>query len=325
MKALAAFCALTATAAADNRCVIETVPVVPAPKLAAPACHRAPKALERPLTSAITKGFTATQTGGKAKVVFPCDGLGAQIDEIILETGNGHGGSLAFYRARRNGASYEVRGISFRGASMVSRAASPPFERVSGTVKLDLDQLRAATTAELTEVFPPRKPGEVPGMNDSFSSHDFHILIRLQDSDGRVVEREFTGYEGSSRQAEFLNLTVAEQALSPITSLATTKTAVDADDRALFADRFNAAVPSFDKPFHWWVMERYVELARYLGSPKVIAGLLTRMTVADPTKRSPVDARQDALEALANITGWDARKTTATDEQAANEYLARCR
>jgi hypothetical protein len=326
MRALAVLCVLTTTSAADpKKCVIEKVPAAPAPKLAAPACHRAPSKLQGPLTKAITKGFQVTDTGGKPRVKFPCDGLGAQIEEIVVETGKGHGGTLGFYRARRNGASYDVRGIAFHGASMIHQPASPPFERVTGTVALDLEQIRAAMAAVVTEVVPPRKPGEAQGMSASFSSHDFHILIRLQDSDGRVLERRYTGYESSDHQNEFLGLMVAEQALAPITSLATTKTAVDADDRALFAERFNAAVPQFNDTFSWWVMERYVELARYLGTPKVIAGLLTRMTVKDPNDRSQVDARRDALEALATITGWDARKGGVSEEHAATAYLASCR
>ncbi len=50
----------------------------------------------------------------------------------------------------------------------------------------------------------------------------------LRDSDGRVVERMFTGYEASDPQAEFLGLVVAQEALAPILSLASNKTPIDA-------------------------------------------------------------------------------------------------
>jgi len=328
MRALAALCVLTATttSTADRRCVIErpaAAPAVPAP--AAPPCHQPARALAATLTTRIAKDFHPTQTGARPSVTFPCDGLGPTIEEIVLETGNGHGGTLNLYRARRSQNRYDVRGIAFRGASMVQAAANPPFERVTGTVTLDLDTLRAATTAVITEVVPKRKPGEGFGMSGSSSSHDFHVLIRLVDSEGRVVERSFTGYESSSSQQQFLGLVVAEAALSPITQLASGKAPVDDVDRALFADRFVAAVPSFDEPYHWWVMERYVDLARFLGTPKLIAGLLTRMKVPDPNDRSHVDARRDALEALANITGWDARKPSGSDADAAAAYLKECR
>lgn len=311
---------------ADNRCVIEKVVPVPTITLPAPKCHRPPRALEQPLTRAIAKNFEPSQDGARAKVKFPCDGLGPQIDEIVLETGGGHGGSLRMFRARRNGKKFDVRGLVYQGASMLRRQpANPPFERVTGSVAIDLDRLRAATTAELTEVIPPRKDDGTFSMRGSSSSHDFHLVIRLRDSDGRVVERRYTGYESSSSQQTFLPLLVAEQVLAPITDLASAAAPIDADDRALFEERFLAAVPRFDDEYYWWVMERYVDLARFLGAPKLIPGLLTRMKVADPKNRSQVDARRDALKALATITGWDARKAAASDEAAAADYLARCR
>jgi hypothetical protein len=66
-------------------------------------------------------------------------------------------------------------------------------------------------------------------------------------------------------------------------------------------------------------------MVRLLGTRHVIGGLLTRLDVKDPDDRSKVDARADAVEALANITGWDARKTTKTIEAAAAAYLAACK
>ena len=83
-------------------------------------------------------------------------------------------------------------------------------------------------------------------------------------------------------------------------------------------------MPHFDDSSFWWVMERYVDLARYLGTRAVIGGLLTRLTVKAKTDRSQVDARADALDALARITQWDARKGKS-DEEAAAAYLAACK
>jgi hypothetical protein len=98
-----------------------------------------------------------------------------------------------------------------------------------------------------------------------------------------------------------------------------------AEDKEFFARQFNAAVPRFDNDFYWWVMERLVAMAKDLGSAEVIDGLLTRLTVTTK-ERSKVDARADAVAALAAITGWDATQAgTKTVEQAAASYLAACR
>jgi hypothetical protein len=161
-------------------------------------------------------------------------------------------------------------------------------------------------------------------MHASFSSHDVHELVRLVDDDGRVLERRFTGYEASGSQDAWIPLVLATAALHDLTAIAPAPRALDAADVELFADRFVAAVPHFDDSSDWWVMERFVDLARYLGSPATIAGLLTRLRVAK-LDRSSRDARRGAVAALAAITGGDARADVADVDAAAARYLAACR
>ena len=312
--------------AEDKKCVVAQ-PVAAAPaSVKAPPCHRAPKQIERAIAAEIEKAYMPEQ-GGKPEVKFPCDGLGSKVYEIVIETGGGHGGSLELWRARRRGdGKYDARGIVYRGDSMTHKAAMIPHEQASGVVALpELDKVRAAMTAKVREVVPPPKPGEARSFSSGSSSHDFHVVVRLVDDDGRVVERRYTGYVNSRTQDAYLGLQIAERALAPITSLPPVLASADQDDRAFFAASFNAAVPHFDDQFYWWVMERYVDLARFLGTPAVIGGLLTRLTVTEPDRRSQVDARADALDALARITGWDARKTTKSVEDAAAAYLAECK
>ncbi len=310
---------------AAPRCVLD--PVAPKPAAAvlpAAACHKAPAAIATKLRAQISKKYSPTWDGGKAIVEFPCDGLGASIREIMIETGNGHGGTLGMWHAVRGTGGFDVRGIAFAGASMVSKQKSPPYELVSGKVSLtSLEAVRAALAAKVSEKQPPPNPNGAFGSSMSMSSHDFHILVRLVDDDGRVLEREFTGYEGSQDQDVFLGLELAGEALRPITSLKGAAAAPTVEDRALFAERFNVSVAHFDEPFYWWVMERYVELARYFGTRAIIPGLLTRLVVATPD-RSKVDARTDALEALALITGWDARPGVSVEDAAA-AYRRECK
>jgi hypothetical protein len=145
----------------------------------------------------------------------------------------------------------------------------------------------------------------------------------MTDSDGRIVERQYTGYAGSGSQETYLGLEIAMEALSPITAVAMAGVDPTPEDRDLFAARFRAAVPHFDDEYGWWVMERYVGLARFLGTPATISGLLTRLAIKG-TDRSKVDARADAIAALAYITGWDAREGGRSVEEAAARYLAEC-
>jgi hypothetical protein len=314
-----------ASAAPSSKCVVEVVATPPVPKTAAP-CHRAPAATEAAIRAAIAKRYEPEHDGGKSDVKFGCDGLGPQIREIVIEGGSGHGGSLTLWSARRNSASkYDVRGIVYQGTSMVKAASKTPYQLASATVAIpDLELVRAVLGATVSEVAPPPPPGMTGGMRGSSSSHDFHLLVRLTDDDGRVLERQYTGYAGSSDQDRYLGLEVANEALGVITSIASATGTPNDEDRALFNARFAASVPHFDDQFYWWVMERQVDLARFLGTPATIGGLLTRLTIKK-SDRSKVDARANAVDALAKITGWDARAGGKSVEQAAARYLAECR
>jgi hypothetical protein len=319
-----------APAAPAGRCVIEPLPAARSAPAAAAACHRPSAATTTAIRAAIAKRYVATYDRGKPEVAFGCDGLGPRIRELVIETGGGHGGSLALWHARRGtGTRYDVRGILYRDASATRAATSPPFQLASGRADLpDLDLVRTSLAAKVREVAPPPPPPSSSGTigihrTSSSSSRDFHILVRLVDDDGRILERRYTGYEGSSAQDRYLGLALALDALAQITALTPSAVAPTPDDRRLFTDRFAAAVPHFDDDFYWWVMERYIDLARHLGTPATIPGLLTRLTFAKPD-RSKLDARADALDALARITGWDARPG-ASPEAAAARYLAACK
>ena len=326
MKTLVAMMVFVGMANADDtRCIVEKPAVVAPARVKAAPCHRAAAKIQKAIAAEIKKQYMPEHEG-KPEVKFPCDGLGAKVHEIVIETGGGHGGSLELWRAKRRGdGKYDVRGIVYRGHAITHTAAQIPHSQASGVVELPgLDKARAAMSATVREVVPPPKPGEIRGGSFASSSQDFHSVVRLVDDEGRVLERRYTGYVSSTSQDTFLGLQIAEAALAPITSLAPGSAAADADDKRFFAASFNAAVRYFDEPFYWWVMERYVDMARFLGTPAVIGGLLTRLTVTKPGDRSQTDARENAVDALAKITGWDAR-TGKSIADAAKAYLATCK
>jgi hypothetical protein len=308
-------------AAPDRRCVIEGMPAPAAKPAKAAPCQKAKPVTAAVVRAAIAKRYYLSNKRGKAVVSFPCDGLGPKVREIVIETGSGHGGSLEMWRAvRAPDGAYEVRGIKFN-----ERGPKNAFTLAAGTAALPgLATARAALVAKVKEVAPPPKPGTIEIGSIMSSSHDFHVLVQMTDDDGRVLERRFTGYEGNGEeQNTYRGIEIAIESLAPITEVGTTAGPPTPEDRLLFAERFNADVPHFDDEFHWWVMERFVSLARFLGSPRVIAGLVTRLTIREPD-RSRVDARADALAALATITGWDARDGGKSEEDAALLYRAEC-
>lgn len=319
------------TPVAPLRCALDPMPVLARPAGGAPPCRMPTVAIRDTITVAIAKRFMPEQENGKPVLSFACDGLGARVTEIVIELGTGHGGSLSMWRARLDATdTYQVHGLVYRGASRIRPVPQPPFQQVTGSISLAtleprLAVVRAALASTLKEVAPPPPPNSYSGT--SHSSHDFRVLVRLTDDEGRIREATYTGYQTSDAQDRFLAVELAAEELLPITTLAPAVGPVTAADRDLFADRFNGAVPHFEDKFFWWVMERYVDLARSVGTRAVLPGLLTRVRDTG-TDRPAVDARADAVEAIAMITGWDARIGDAgeqrTIDEAAAAYATEC-
>lgn len=314
---------LGSTASADSRCKPEPLKL-PVASTKPVACHKPGTAREKVLAPLIAKDFQPEHDKGTAEVKFSCDGLGAQITEIVVETGSGHGGTLSMWRAKlRPDGAFDVRGLHHKGASLGSRDTMD-VGVMAGVVRLpDLDTARAATSSTIREVFPPPPPDTIGASSFGMSSNDFHLLIRFTDADGRVLERQYTGYESTGQQGAYLGLRVAEDALAPITALTPSEPAIGAVDRALFAERFTAATAHFDDEFYWWVKESFVEMANSVGSRATIPGLVSRLHVTDANDRSQIDTRKNALAALAAITGWDPKGKT--DEQTAQRFVDACK
>jgi hypothetical protein len=313
-------------AAAPGTCAFPPVVVARAPAIAAPACHRPPVDVAAELRAQVAHDFKPEHTGGRGEIAFSCDGLGAQLDDIVVEAGSGHGGTLLLWHAhRRADGRWDTRGIVYQGLSMMGPAPVPPYQLASAVVDLtdrQLEVARAALTGKVHEVAPPPPPDTLGLSGFGTSSNDLHTRIRLTDHDGRAVDRRFTGYLGSD-QPRYLGLGYAHIALEPMWSAPIAQTAPSADDRALFTERFLAEQPLFDEEYSWWVMEREVDLAKYLGTPATLPGLLSRLKFAK-LDRSHDDARKDALAAIAAITGWEARKPGESDGEVARDYLAAC-
>lgn len=319
------------------RCVLGPLAKAAAPPalLSGGACRTVGPTVQASIRATLSQRFEKTHDHGKPKVSFACDGLGSTVREIVIESGSGHGFGLELWRARlsEDGTQYDVRGIGYAGGGFVQsgrealgyRTASGQIDRA--VIDAHLEKARSALSSEIHEELTPIVDG-VDGESFSFSSADFHVLLKLTDTRGRTIEKEFTGYEGNSDQEAYLPVNLAAEELQSLTrAFPLEEHPATDDDRAFFAERFNDSARRFDESFHWWVTERYVALSKDLGSTDVARALLTRLEFTK-SDRSKVDARADAVEALARITGWDARVDDAGRavkvEDAARAYLDEC-
>ncbi len=327
-----------------NRCLPSGPPKAPAAAkvYAASTCvdHRS---AERALARKLTKEYDPTVTGSTIDVSFACDPLTGELEEVVLETGSGHGGNLELWRLHRKSgqADFDVLGIGNVGYYARTREGVLPLRigRVSiGGPALDkaLATARPALTARIRELEPP--PNGLWGRSFSTSSGNFHLYFRLSDGMHELV-RHFTGYPGSSDQSRYLGL---EEANAAITLLLEKIPLADAnpsdEERAFFVRAFLAAVPRFDDDFAWWVRDRYVALAEHLGTPELVPALagVLESGLREAERETATDRKQTVLErrlsqplaTLARITGWDPRKddTGATRDPAevAREVVTEC-
>ncbi len=339
------------TTPTQPRCVIpklETAPLVAAaPPRSLCADNRVD---ERAVARAINKDFFHTVPGSTVDVSFACDGMGEQIDELIVERGSGHGGSLSLYHLRRMSErpdTFEVRGLTYRrtGGSYQEYtyeiAAQFEVERIRDELPAKdleriLGQVRAGLTARVRELEPPaRRVGQ--GRRSSSSTADFHAVVQLTDASGRSLSGRYSGYPGSSGQRDYLGLSAA---MDPLARLLEPFEPVagefDEIDRAQFEARFTAEVRHGGA---WWVRERYTSMASVLGTPRLLPPLLKLLRDNAPMAGAHLErtgalkmragsedrTRVQAMNAITALTGFDARGGPRTVDEASAEYLEACR
>lgn len=269
----------------------------------------------------LRKDFVVHRKPSKLVIDFDCDAISVgAAREVVLEDGSGHGGSLRIVRFRRAAMHVDVKMIAyshyFNKGTEISTAQM-------GVADFDsmVAQARVAVLAKPHLVPLALTPGAVHAIGGSHSSNDFHLGLRIADDEDHVIERHFTGYEGSDAQGEILPMRMATERLeSTLASLAFTKEpAATDDDKDLFVRRFLAAMR--DKPF-WWITERFVALAAELGTIDIVPSLVT---IAQKKGDASADrARPVALAAIAALTGWDPREGAKDEDEAASRALREC-
>ena len=300
-------------------------------------CRTLPTKSRQTLRAELNKRFRPSRDGAKLRAEYGCNPLGDTITEVVFERGSGHGFSLELWRMTRSkdGKSYNVHGLAFadsrRGDDPQNIRPVTKVARAVVSARLvdpHLEAIVAGLTVTLREVAPPPKANMGLGMRGFGSSNDFHVLVRLRDASGYQIQGQYTGYSSSGAQLRYLPLVVISEPLHHLVeNIKFKESSVTNEDRAHFAERLADGQSRFDNNSTWWVMERQVSMARSFGSPSIIPILLTRLS---PKKRdrSSVDTERNAIEAIAEISGWDVRRhengRKRAVEDVARDYLKEC-
>lgn len=335
-----------ARALPSNRCWTDAPPKPrAAPKVYAGDTCADHRRAEASLAKKLAKQYDRTVTGSVVDVTFACDPLTSEVEELVVETGSGHGGGLEIWRARRKSgeADFEILGLGNHGYYSPASKGQAPVRIARGKISaaaLDkaLGTARPALTVQLRELEPPPPPNGMWGRSFSTSSGNFHLAFRLSDGTHQLARR-FTGYPGSSDQPRYLGLQAAWAAVGPLfEKLPLEPGEATADERDFFVISFLRAAPRFDDDFAWWVRDRYVALAEHLGSRELVAALLgvldsglregEAQTTDDRRREVAMRRLEQPLATLARLTGWDPRKDDAGKERdpvaVAKEVIAEC-
>jgi hypothetical protein len=252
----------------------------------------------------IRKELVIDEKPSKLVIDYGCDAAESPPRDVYFEDGSGHGGTLRVTRFRRLPDRIEVRSIAsshYYGKGIEVQSGELDARALDGLV----ETARVAMLARphVVKLRPPAGAGGM-GMSAWFSSNDFHLRLSLIDEAGAVTDAGFTGYDGSSSQAQIIPMRMATEGFTKL--LATVKlssTEPTAADREMLTRRF---LVTMERKPYWWVEERYVALMAELGTLDAVPALVS--VVADPgTNASDERAREGAIAAIAALTGWDAR------------------
>lgn len=331
--------AMTRASSTSNRCAPDGSfpPLAPEPKPAAPLpCRPAEVAAEKTMTFYMKGRYIPKTNKSTVEIKFGCDGLDRVISRVVLETGGGHAGSfniIEISKSDPNVGTYDVTGVRL-SASRFGRPKSP-FEIMRATVPQDavlawMPAVRAALRTTINEIEPKPDPNARTGTGSAFGSNaNFHVLVRVEDASARAMEGHYTGYVSSDGQARYLPLQRAQEEIEQALGGLTWQADAPPDEvKHFFEQRFVDAQKRFSDSSAWWVRERYVTLAAYVGTRALIPSLLPLLTPAT-SDASSERTRDRAFEALVSLTGWDPRapkngerpRTAAT---AANDFIDQC-
>jgi hypothetical protein len=291
------------------------------------SCRTAPAQVTREVRAKIRKRWMRQSPKGRLEIRDGCDRLGAHPSSVVVESSSGHGGSLTLARLDRQAdGAYDLVLLEYNHyARVAGKDDSDPWQadssgplvvhrgRFDAVVMAPLlERLRVAAHVEIEEHEPPPRKDGLLLTGASFSSHDYHVALRLADDRGHGLQRVFAGYASSGDdQKHGVPLAIADEALDTLLhdpAVRSSFTELGADDpaaRDLFARVFWAARARGDDYGYWYVRERLLGMAALLGSAQHVPALVDQLRVTG--EHSVERSRILAVNAIAALTGYDVR------------------
>ncbi len=195
---------------------------------------------------------------------------------LDVEWGNGHGGSLELMRFEVEPDETRIEWIHWRARTMSRDAVEGRVARMRVATFEVLPLIELANAALEARVERRRKPDAPNGGRSSSSSSDVFFLVRLLDERAATTrEREFAGYRGSRNEVRYLPLEPVARAVREewCTRPGWADVAGDEARDSHASDAFRRNRRLLLEDFHWWVMERSLELLAAYGNASALPAL----------------------------------------------------
>ena len=256
----------------------------------------------------VRKNLVVYEKPSRLVIDFGCDEAYGTTRELVFESGSGHGGSLDLVRLKNEGSVYRIRRISSLHYDR-KRLGIEVAELPAPTVDALIEKTRVAMLAQPHFIRLLDPSGAIGLGTVSFTSNDFHLRLAIVDTGGRSTERSFTGYDSSMEQETIVPMRLATEPLEKLLSTAAFRpSAIEDEDREFFTAEL---VRQLKATPNWWVRERYLEIAKTLGTKAALPTLATLAAAPVRDGASEARTRELVIDAVAAISGWDPRRDEA--------------
>src|ERR1019366_4199283 len=225
---------------------------------------------------------------------------------------SGHGGSAVILGVRKQPAGgYVAEGIRFlpKSGDSVSVQLLAPDLRVEGADEM-LARVDGALTAKVTTSVAEEEGDQRLHLRPiTFTTGNAFERAHVEDASGRALDRAWFGYPGND-QPERLSIELALATLERSLPRKFVVRAPPEEDGRLPSAAWKA------EGTPWFADDPLLSLAASLGSPELLDRIIARLG----SKKTNVQAL--AVDALAAITGWDARKDASGNARPLPEVVA---
>lgn len=198
------------------------------------------------------------------------------VGAVDLAWGSGHGFALTLLRVERRGDAVEAVRFDWRRPRSDGDVPPQRSARRATLTGDDWDDLLARSRALSAVTVRRRRVERVLRGRYGSSTADFHVLLRVHGTDGRILlEGEYAGYPHDPGNEAYEGFrSVVDEARRRLDGRDGWTDLTPGEERsAIFTDLFTRALTYLPADHHWWVLERSLSLVGAFATEAALPAL----------------------------------------------------